>query len=180
MESVHPHGQDAARAPSWVTAPRRLDILLPEGAEPLPGAHILGRRRGYLHHGIYVGDGRVVHYGGLARGLVRAPVEEVLLAEFARGRRIWTRWSDQPSYDPEEVIRRARSRVGENEYALLRNNCEHFCEWCLRGEARSYQVERLFSSRKALKWILPFLAIGSERQWLGSIHGSPQGGARAR
>jgi hypothetical protein len=26
---------------------------------------------------------------------------------------------------------------------MLRNNCEHFCEWCLRDEHRSYQVERL-------------------------------------
>ncbi|HEY3657444.1 MAG TPA: hypothetical protein VGL34_20920 [Steroidobacteraceae bacterium] len=24
---------------------------------------------------------------------------------------------------------------------LLTNNCEHFCEWCLCGTARSFQVE---------------------------------------
>ena len=179
MESVHRHAQDAPRAQSWLTTPRWLDSLLPEGAEPLPGAHILGRRRGYLHHGIYVGYGRVVHYGGLARGFLRAPVEEVSLAEFARGRRIWTRWSDQPSYDRDEVIRRARSRVGENQYALLRNNCEHFCEWCLRGQARSYQVERLFSSRKALMRLLLFLAMHCGRQRLGCINGT-HGAARAR
>jgi len=156
MELVHGHEHDAAGARR---APRWLDSLLPEGTEPSPGAHILARRRGYLHHGIYVGQGRVVHYGGLERGFFRAPVEEVSLSEFARGRRIWTRWSDQSCYGREEVIRRARSRVGENQYALLRNNCEHFCEWCLRGEARSYQVERLLSSRKALGWLLVFLAI---------------------
>jgi hypothetical protein len=40
------------------------------------------------------------------------------------------------------VIRRARSRIGENGYRLLSNNCEHFCEWCLHGEPRSEQVER--------------------------------------
>ena len=39
---------------------------------------------------------------------------------------------------------RARSRVGEDCYRLLTNNCEHFCEWCLRGEPRSYQIERVF------------------------------------
>jgi hypothetical protein len=31
--------------------------------------------------------------------------------------------------------------VGEDCYRLLTNNCERFCEWCLRGEHRSYQVE---------------------------------------
>jgi hypothetical protein len=31
--------------------------------------------------------------------------------------------------------------VGEDCYRLFTNNCEHFCEWCLRGEPRSYQVE---------------------------------------
>jgi Lecithin retinol acyltransferase len=27
-----------------------------------------------------------------------------------------------------EVMRRARSRLGEDRYRLLSNNCEHFCE----------------------------------------------------
>jgi len=31
--------------------------------------------------------------------------------------------------------------MGEDRYRLLTNNCEHFCEWCLRGTARSFQVE---------------------------------------
>lgn len=33
--------------------------------------------------------------------------------------------------------------MGEDRYSLFRNNCEHFCEWCMRGEQRSYQIERL-------------------------------------
>jgi hypothetical protein len=46
-----------------------------------------------------------------------------------------------PKFEAWEVVRRARSRIGEDNYRLLTNNCEHFCEWCLRGEPRSYQVE---------------------------------------
>ena len=30
---------------------------------------------------------------------------------------------------------------GEDRYRLLTNNCEHFCEWCLQGERRRYQIE---------------------------------------
>jgi hypothetical protein len=30
-------------------------------------------------------------------------------------------------------------------YRLLNNNCEHFCEWCLRAEHRTYQVDEWLS-----------------------------------
>jgi hypothetical protein len=41
------------------------------------------------------------------------------------------------------VVLRARSRLGENRYHIVRNNCEHFCEWCLSGVSRSRQLESL-------------------------------------
>lgn len=130
------------------------DFLLDSKAQPPLGAHVISRRRGYLHHGIYVGQGKVVHYGGLARGLHRRPVEEISLALFAAGRPLWMRCGPSAHFDREEVIRRARSRVGEDCYRLLTNNCEHFCEWCLRGEPRSYQIERmLWLPQRALRMI---------------------------
>jgi hypothetical protein len=109
--------------------------------EPAQGSHLVTPRRGYLHHGIYVGGGKVVHYAGLAHGLRRGPVEEVPLARFTRGRPVWVRSNPRANFDRREVRRRALSRVGEDSYRLLTNNCEHFCEWCLRGEPRSFQVE---------------------------------------
>jgi Lecithin retinol acyltransferase len=119
----------------------RTDGLLGADQEPPLGSHLLTPRRGYLHHGIYMGDRKVVHYSGLAQGLRRGPVEEVALARFACGQRIWVRNSAPSDFDVREVICRARSRVGEDCYSLLTNNCEHFCEWCLHGKARSLQVE---------------------------------------
>jgi hypothetical protein len=115
--------------------------LLVGDQEPPLGSHLVTPRRGYLHHGIYVGARKVVHYSGLARGLHRGPVEEVAFAHFARGQRVWVRSDATSDFDVREVICRARSRVGEDRYRLLTNNCEHFCEWCLRGTARSFQVE---------------------------------------
>ena len=109
--------------------------------EPPLGSHVVTPRRGYLHHGIYVGDGKVVHYAGLAYGLRRGPVEETSLLRFTRGRPLWVRLNATSIFDSREIVRRARSRVGEDSYRLLSNNCEHFCEWCLSGENRSYQVE---------------------------------------
>ena len=41
----------------------------------------------------------------------------------------------------EDVVKRARSRLGENEYHLFYNNCEHFAMWCKTGISSSEQVE---------------------------------------
>ena len=123
----------------------RLEQLVPQCQELALGSHLVTPRRGYLHHGIYVGDGKVVHYAGLAGGLHRGPVEEVPLALFTRGRPVWVKSHAHSNFECREVIERARSRVGENLYRLLTNNCEHFCEWCLHGEHRSYQVEALLA-----------------------------------
>jgi hypothetical protein len=127
-------------------------------------AHIVTPRRGYLHHGIYVGNGKVVHYAGLGRAVHREPVEEISLTDFTGGRAFWVKSDTPPRFDPREVIRRARSRIGEDCYRLLTNNCEHFCEWCLRGEHRSYQVEAWATRAKRLmRAAVPGLA---EYLWL--------------
>lgn len=123
------------------------DHLLVGNEEPPAGAHLVTRRIGYLHHGIYLGAGRVIHSGAVSRLLPRGPVEEVSLDDFSRGRCVWVRAGVPSRFTPQEVINRARSRLGQNHYHLLKNNCEHLCEWCLRGRERSYQVERL------LRWL---------------------------
>ena len=52
-----------------------------------------GRLHG-THHGIYVGQGQVVHYRGFSGGLRRGPLEEVSLSEFSEGHPIWIRPAD--------------------------------------------------------------------------------------
>jgi hypothetical protein len=139
------------RQPRRLRRQYRSDRLLGCDQEPPLGSHLVTLRRGYLHHGIYVGARKVVHYSGLAHGLRRGPVEEVPLARFTCGRRVWVRSGPPCAFDVTEVICRARSRVGEDHYRLLTNNCEHLCEWCLRGKARSFQVEAwLAMPRRAL------------------------------
>ena len=110
--------------------------------EPAPGSHLATGRLGYTHHGIYAGGGRVIHYAGLHHGLTAAPVEECSIEEFARGHAVALVVHEGSSFVREEAVRRARSRLGESSYRILTNNCEHFCNWCLTGDARSAQVER--------------------------------------
>src|ERR1700686_3735893 len=152
----------------------RGDRLLVGEQEPPLGSHLVTPRRGYLHHGIYVGARKVVHYSGLVHGLRRGTEEEDPFAFFGGGHQVWVR-SDAPSdFDVREVICRARSRVGEDRYRLLTNNCEHFCEWCLRGTARSFQVEAwlarprltlLATLRLIIRGPMSPLLGGASREW---------------
>ena len=77
----------------------------------------------------------VIHYAGFATGFGRGPVEDVSLEHFAHGRHVRVRSATTPRFDREQVVERARSRLGERRYRLLSNNFEHFAEWCLGGES---------------------------------------------
>jgi hypothetical protein len=127
---------------------RRPGSMASKGEQVVPddpalpvAAHIVAPRVGYTHHGIYAGNGKVLHYAGLSRALRRGPVVEVSLAEFSRGRPVRVLSHSQGPFTSGEVIARARSRLGEDCYRLLSNNCEHFCEWCIGGENRSRQID---------------------------------------
>lgn len=99
------------------------------------GSHLVASRFGYTHHGIYVGDGHVVHY------LRDEGVTMTDLEDFSRGQTVWVREHPHAPYSGEECAARALSRLGEDDYHLIFNNCEHFATWCATGEKRSGQVE---------------------------------------
>jgi hypothetical protein len=152
---IHSHGgsrdaRTANRPARTLRGLHRGDRLLDPLEQPALGSHLVTPRRGFAHHGIYVGGGNVIHYKSVAHRLRRFPVQEVSLARFALGREIWIRARGEPRFDRTEVARRARSRLGEDRYRILSNNCEHFCEWCLRDERRSYQVESLLALPRRL------------------------------
>jgi len=120
-----------------------------DGADLPPGCWLVTPRRGYSHHGIYIGQGRIVHYAGLAQRWRRGPVEVVTVAEFSGGRGLEVRRPPVSSCDGALAVQRALSRIGEDRYSILTNNCEHFCAWCVDGLSRSQQVER---------WLAPAVA----------------------
>jgi len=105
------------------------------------GAHLATQRPGYRHHGIYIGNGRVIHYAGLSRGLGRGPVEVVSIELFAAGFGFEVVQHPRARYTGLEVARRAASRLGEKNYRLFTNNCEHLCLWCVPGHGKSEQVD---------------------------------------
>lgn len=103
------------------------------------GAHLISPRSFYMHHGIHIGGGKVAHYSGFSSSLRAGPIEITDLGSFANGRPVWA-CQESRTYSAAEIVTRARSRVGESQYRILSNNCEHFCSWCVSGENYSAQV----------------------------------------
>ncbi len=69
-------------------------------------------------------------------------MEAIALSAFAQGKPVDIVCRGTPTLDAQDILQRAHSRLGENRYHLLTNNCEHFAEWSRYGESRSPQVER--------------------------------------
>ena len=112
------------------------------------GSHIKSSRLGYSHHGIYCGDGQVVHYSGFAQALKKGALEITTLEGFLGSESkyyIIEYPSDKVRFSSEEVVERALSRVGEDSYNLVFNNCEHFAVWCVTGRSESRQVIAVLS-----------------------------------
>ncbi|MGO4332399.1 lecithin retinol acyltransferase family protein [Cupriavidus sp. 2TAF22] len=137
------------------------------------GAHLVTGRRGYAHHGIYVGAGKVVHYAGFSGSLHRGPVKEVTIEDFAAGHAVSVKANPCARYVGLQAVARARSRLGEDNYRLLTNNCEHFCSWCLLGEARSAQVETcLQHPAMAVHALAVLLGTLVRAEWRGAHFGA--------
>ena len=102
------------------------------------------RRHGlFNHHGIDLGDGTVAHYLE-GREILRSP-----FADFSQGEMVNV--TEHADASPVGVtLRRAMSRLGEQNYNLLFNNCEHFATWCKTGRHRSVQVDTVID--RARQW----------------------------
>ncbi len=106
-----------------------------------PGDHLVATDTLHMHHGVYLGRDRVAQYGS-DDDKRRARVEIVSQEAFARGRRVYV--LDRPAtFSADEIRRRVESRLGEQEYSLFDNNCEHFVNWCRTGQHESRQVDRV-------------------------------------
>lgn len=129
---------------------------------------IVGSTLTYLHHGIDLGDGTVVHarpadfrnpFGG-------GRVVRTSLAEFAGGRTVRVRNEPPASFSPEEVADRALAHVDRAGYHLVVDNCEHFATWCATGRRESRQVDIVLgrvaaSASRAITALSARVAVGT-------------------
>ncbi|MAS28781.1 MAG: NC domain protein [Synechococcus sp. NAT40] len=102
----------------------------------------------FLHHGIDLGDGTVAHY------LEGREILRSLQDDFSSGQPVTVVEHSQCS--PQGVtLRRAMSRIGEQNYNLLFNNCEHFATWCKTGRHRSDQVNSVLERARHWSQLMP-------------------------
>lgn len=123
------------------------------------GAHLIVKHLGYSHHGIYAGRGRVIHYSGFAHLFKKHPIEITSLQKFSHGKKILVRCYDQPKYKGRTVIRRMRSRMHENNYHLIINNCEHLCSWAITGVESSPQVVKMMHRLTTIGYVSSLMSF---------------------
>ena len=118
-----------------------------------PGDHLGWHRPlGYWHHAIIVRCSsiadttvRIIHY--YSKGTV---IEEWIDLRKQLGDLYRIEYRPRTFYSGDVVIERGRSRLGEVQYNVFDNNCEHFALWCKTGVGKSEQVETLCASLKRI------------------------------
>lgn len=101
------------------------------------GDHVIVDRGLYTHHGVYIGDNKLIHYSGEPG--VSGKVTEITLEKFAKHNLFWV-YEHEDALPAKEIVSRAKSRLGEENYDLEENNCEHFAHWCCSGQSWSNQM----------------------------------------
>ena len=118
--------------------------------KPSMGDHIRVNRGLYSHHGIYADDYCVFHFASPTENEMNPDTAVVLyttLEEFLKGGKLEVREysleEEQRKRKPKEIIDAAIKSIGEGGYNVVSNNCEHFANKCVFGEAKSEQVENV-------------------------------------
>ena len=103
------------------------------------GDHIYVKRLLYSHHGIYAGDGSVIHYTGEEKEKKDPVVSETDIEDFLKGGKLKRR-NYRKRLPFSETLSLAKKHLADNSYSLTLNNCEHFATYCATGKKRSRQV----------------------------------------
>ena len=102
----------------------------------------------FHHHGIDLGDGTVAHYLE-GREILRSSTDD-----FRQGQPL-TVIAHADASPTRVTLQRAMSRIGEQDYNLLFNNCEHFATWCKTGRHRSGQVDSVLERARHWSGLMP-------------------------
>ena len=113
----------------------------------MKGDHIKVYRTGYWHHGIDIGNDRVIHFTGNKEkgysglGTSDLVITETSIEDFSCNANVKTVKYSEKSNDAETTVEIAQSYLGKSGYSLFDNNCEHFARYCKTNEWKSEQVQ---------------------------------------
>jgi len=118
-----------------------------------PGCHIRVKTNNFYHHAIYIGDGEVVQFGlpfdpynntnYKDIKVIRSPLKDFSKSMFIEVY-VYSKKELKKKKKDSEIIKTALSSVGEGGYDILKNNCEHFVNYCIFGKAESHQVDEIY------------------------------------
>ena len=120
---------------------------MPRGDRLVTDRRLTGYGPTYLHYGIDMGDGTVVHtrphrFDRLWRG---GSVVRTSFAEFADGEPVRVVNEPPAAFPLEDIAARAERHVGREGYSAIVDNCEHFATWCATGTRQSRQIDIIAS-----------------------------------
>jgi hypothetical protein len=118
---------------------------------PVKGDWIRVKIEFSYHHALYISDEEVLHYCSQEGYSIFNPnltFQSTSLQIFSRSNPVKVRnFSDEEKLIinlPEKVVEKALSLVGENEYDIYFNNCEHIINDCFFNKRESEHTEFLF------------------------------------
>lgn len=106
----------------------------------------------YYHYGIFVDESQIVQFGypdntGIAPekiAVLVTNINEFLMGGFLETAKL-NKAETAKRKSPQQTVEYALSRVGTTGYNILHNNCEHFVNECVFGEADTTIMETLRS-----------------------------------
>ncbi len=110
------------------------------------GSHLVTQRNGYTHHGLYIGNKEVIHYTGKSGNISNASTGRIEIdgiKNFSKNKGYFIQEHNQAKYSGKKVVRRAKNRLGEQNYNLFNNNCEQFVNWAIDDNHLSQQVDKI-------------------------------------
>lgn len=138
------------------------EVSIKDSKDIQAGDHLISRKGLYDHHMLCsdkcTDQLKIIEYSGPVTGNISADVLSSVaskglfafgkvversypVTEFLKKKILKIKWPPElERFSVTEVIERARSRVNETWYDLLKNNCEHFVTWCKCGLSVSRQV----------------------------------------
>ncbi|CAL1535798.1 unnamed protein product [Lymnaea stagnalis] len=130
-----------------------------------PGDLIKIKRTCFTHWAVFIGDDIVIHVkapdsllnasaasGGdlssigsiLTKTTCRVVKENIYCVAGRDKIELGNDWdATKTPLDAEEILRRAVSKLGSNEYHAIHKNCEHFARWCRYDEEKSDQSGKI-------------------------------------
>jgi len=122
----------------------------------------------FTHHGIYCGNGRVIHLNGWGGKVSEVSLQDFLGDEVSSDEiLIFTLFKSDP---PDKVIERARAysensgepvRGSFGAYSMHSNNCEHFATFCQTGVRQSRQVGEVADNTEGVQLAMESIRVGA-------------------